>query len=155
MSDGTVIAIYQGFRGENPDLDFIVKYREPGKRLRTPSHTHWIVDLLVKCEYNKEMVQQFVHTMLENYDQMEPFKTVEERNNYELISKNEMDNVYGELNGHGYYNMDTLTTFIELFTRCEKQTSGAFMFKTLLQLVLDYCDDKKDFYQIVGHSKRV
>jgi len=66
-----------------------------------------------------------------------------------------MDNVYGELNGHGYYNMDTLTTFIELFTRCEKQTSGAFMFKTLLQLVLDYCDDKKDFYQIVGHSKRV
>jgi len=155
MSDGTVIAIYQGFRGENPDLDFIVKYREPGKRLRTPSHTHWIVDLLVKCQYNKEMVQQFVHTMLENYDQMEPFKTVEERNNYELISKNEMDNVYGELNGHGYYNMDTLTTFIELFTRCEKQTSGAFMFKTLLQLVLDYCDDKKDFYQIVGHSKRV
>jgi len=155
MNDGTVIATYQGFRGENPDLDFIVKYREHGKRLRTPSHTHWIVDLLVKCEHNKELVRGFVYNMLEKYDQMDPFKTVEERNNYELLSKDEMDNVYGELNGHGYYNMDTLTTFIELFTRCEKQSTGAFMFKTLLQLVLDYCDDKKDFYQVVGYSKRV
>ena len=26
MTDGTMVAIYQGFRGENPDLDFIVKY---------------------------------------------------------------------------------------------------------------------------------
>ena len=37
--DNTNVAIYQGSRGENPDLDFIVKYREQGKRLRTPSHT--------------------------------------------------------------------------------------------------------------------
>ena len=153
MTDDTVIAIYQGFRGENPDLDFIVKYREPGKRLRTPSHTHWIVDLLVKCEYNKELVRGYVYNMLENYDNMVPFKTVEERDNYQL--EVQLENVYDELNGHGYYDMDTLTTFIELFTRCEKQTTGAFMFKTLLQLVLDYCDDKKDFYQVVGYSKRV
>jgi hypothetical protein len=155
MNDETVIAIYQGFRGENPDLDFIVKYKEPGKRLRTPSHTHWIVDLLVKCEHNKGLVRGFVYNMLEKYDQMNPFQTVEERNNYQLQSKGELDRVYDELNGHGYYNMDTLTAFIELFTRCEKQTTGAFMFKTLLQLVLDYCDGKKDFYQVVGYSKRV
>ena len=155
MNDDTVIAIYQGFRGENPDLDFIVKYKEPGKRLRTPSHTHWIVDLLVKCEHNKGLVRGFVYNMLDKYDQMNPFQTVEERNNYKLQSKVELDRVYDELNGHGYYNMDTLTAFIELFTRCEKQTTGAFMFKTLLQLVLDYCDGKKDFYQVVGYSKRV
>jgi hypothetical protein len=29
------------------------------------------------------------------------------------------------------------------------------MFKALLQLILDYCDGIKDFYQIVGYSKRV
>ena len=39
--------------------------------------------------------------------------------------------VYDELNGHGYYPMDTLTAFIELFTRCEKQTTGAFMFRDI------------------------
>jgi hypothetical protein len=155
MNDDTVIAIYQGFRGENPDLDFIVKYKEPGKRLRTPSHTHWIVDLLIKAEYNKTLVGSYVSRMLELYDQLEPFQTVEQRNGYQLEEPFRLDVTYDNLNGHGYYKMDTLSTFIELFIRCEKQSTGAFMFKNLLQLVKDYCDGKKDFYQIVGYSKRV
>ena len=49
LDDGNVIAIYQGNRGKHPELDFVVKYLSPGKRLRAPSHTHWIVDLLVKA----------------------------------------------------------------------------------------------------------
>ena len=61
--DKTLVAIYQGFRGGNPELDFIVKYKEEGRRLRTPSHTHWIVDLLVKCEtqkrYGKKLHQRY------------------------------------------------------------------------------------------------
>jgi hypothetical protein len=44
---------------------------------------------------------------------------------------------------------------VELFSKCEKQSTGAFMFKNLLQLVKEYCDGKKDFYQIIGYSKRV
>ena len=153
FNDQTEVGIYQGFRGENPNLDFIVKYKEKGKRLRTPSHTHWIVDLLVKCEYSKEIVGEYVQTMLDYYERTEPFNTVEERNNYELSFYSTFN--YDSLNQHGYYSIETLTAFIELFTKCEKQTTGAFMFKTLLQLVKDYCDGKKDFYQIVGYSKRV
>lgn len=153
FNDQTEIGIYQGFRGENPDLDFIVKYKSKGQRLRTPSHTHWIVDLLVKCEYSKEIVGEYVQKMLDYYEITEPFTTVEERNNYELSFYPTFD--YDILNQHGYYSIETLTAFIELFTKCEKQTTGAFMFKTLLQLVKDYCDGKKDFYQIVGYSKRV
>ena len=84
MTDGTMVAIYQGFRGENPDLDFIVKYREPGKRLRTPSHTHWIVDLVVKGEVKKELTLSFVNALIIVYDNIEPFTTQEERNTYDL-----------------------------------------------------------------------
>lgn len=153
MGDGTAVAIYQGFRGENPDLDFIVKYKTPGQRLRTPSHTHWIVDLLVKCEYNKQVVGEYVQTMLNNYELTEPFTSVEERDGYELSLYPTFD--FNCLNQHGYYSVETLTAFIELFTKCEKQTTDAFMFKTLLELVKDYCDGKKDFYQVVGYSKRV
>ena len=153
FNDQTEVGIYQGFRGENPNLDFIVKYKEKGKRLRTPSHTHWIVDLLVKCEYSKKIVGEYVQTMLDYYERTEPFNSVDERNNYELSFYPTFD--YDSLNQHGYYSIETLTAFIELFTKCEKQTTGAFMFKTLLQLVKDYCDGKKDFYQIVGYSKRV
>jgi hypothetical protein len=153
FEDQTEIGIYQGFRGENPDLDFIVKYKSKGQRLRTPSHTHWIVDLLVKCEYSKEIVGEYVQTMLDYYERTESFNSVDERNNYELSFYTTFD--YNSLNQHGYYSIETLTAFIELFTKCEKQTTGAFMFKTLLQLVKDYCNGKKDFYQIVGYSKRV
>ena len=88
LEDGTIVAIYQGFRGENPDLDFIVKYREPGKRLRTPSHTHWIVDLVVKGEINKELTLSFVNSLITIYDNVEPFTTQEERDSYDLIYDN-------------------------------------------------------------------
>ena len=66
--DRTTIAIYQGVRGENPELDFIVKYKEEGKRLRTPSHTHWIVDLLVKSEHNKELLLSYVNNLILIYE---------------------------------------------------------------------------------------
>ncbi len=80
----TTIAIYQGVRGENPELDFIVKYKEEGKRLRTPSHTHWIVDLLVKCEFNKVIVLSYVNDLIEMYDNTVPVTSVEDRDTYEL-----------------------------------------------------------------------
>ena len=155
MSDGTMVAAYQGSRGDNPDLDFIVKYKEQSKRLRTPSHTHWITDLLVKCEYNKELVGTFVKKVLSLYDRTNPFSSVEERNNYKLKFYQEELSEFELLNNHGYYKMDVLVAFIELFTICEKQTKDAYMFKTLLGLVLEYCEGKKDFYQIVSYSKRV
>ena len=153
--DKTTVAIYQGERGENPELDFIVKYKEDGKRLRMPSHTHWIVDLLVKCEYNKEVVLNYVKDLIELYDNTVPVSSVQERNEYVLRHHEIANEKYNVLNQHGYYSISTLTAFIELFSICEKQTTGAFMFRGLLTLVKEYCEGKKDFYQIVGYSKRV
>ena len=79
MDDGNIIAIYQGNRGTRPELDFVVKYLAPGKRLRAPSHTHWIVDLLIKAERHKESVKNFIQEWYELYDIIEPFKSNEER----------------------------------------------------------------------------
>jgi len=151
----TEVAIYQGSRGENPDIDFIVKYREEGKRLRTPSHTHWIVDMLVKAEFNKTVLLDYVNDMIKLYDETIPFESVDERNNYTLRQPNLMTSKYNVLQGHGYYTIGTLTSFIELFSKCEKQSNGAFMFRSLLTLIKEYCEGTKDFYQIVGYSKRV
>lgn len=151
----TEIAIYQGERGERPDLDFIVKYKEEGKRLRTPSHTHWIVDLLVKGEVSKNFLLDYVNDLIRIYDEMKKFDSVEERNNYVMKFPEQMASKHHLLQGHGYYSIQTLTAFIELFSKCEKQTTGAFMFRGLLSMIKDYCEGKKDFYQIVGYSKRV
>lgn len=155
----TEVAIYQGNRGQSPELDFIVKYREEGKRLRTPSHTHWIVDLLVKGSHSTlfkvNYLNNFVDDLIKIYDESNKFVSSDERKNYNLIHPQRMAVKYPQLQGHGYYSVETLTAFVELFSKCEKQTDGAFMFRGLLSLVKDYCEGKKDFYQIIGLSKRV
>jgi hypothetical protein len=81
--------------------------------------------------------------------------SVQERDEYVLRHHTVANDKYNVLNQHGYYSVSTLTAFIELFSICEKQTTGAFMFRGLLTLVKEYCEGKKDFYQIVGYSKRV
>ena len=88
LPDGTEIAIYQGSRGGNPELDFIVKYKKNKSRLRTPSHTHWIVDLLIKSEYAPNEVKNFVSEWFELYEKIEPFKSKEEMENYDLYIMN-------------------------------------------------------------------
>ena len=153
LSNDTTLVIYQGNRGENPDLDFVVKYKQKDKRLRAPSHTHWIVDLIIKSEYNKQMVGEFLYDVLEFYDTCHPFKSTDERDNYQL--QNDWNSKYNDLNNHGDFKMDFLGGMVELFCLCEKQTTGAFMFKTLVQQVIDFCEGRKDFFQIIGYSKRV
>lgn len=155
LDDGNIVAIYQGNRGKNPDLDFVVKYLAPNKRLRAPSHTHWIVDLLMKAERNKEMVKNFIEEWIKIYETIEPFKTDEDRKNYKPFYIHYMSGKYFSLNPYGEFNMEFLSIIIELFSKCEKQNEGAYMFKNMLDLVKQYCEGRKDFYQIISHSKRV
>ena len=155
LSDDTIVALFQGFRGENPNLDFIVKYKESGKRLRTPSHTHWIVDLVIKGEINKELTLSFVNALIIIYDNIEPFQTIDERNNYQLKYVDGIVKYYNELNSLGALSVELIATLVELFSKCEKQTTGAFMFRGMLILTKEYLEGKKDYYQIIGTSKRV
>ena len=155
LSNGTIVAMFQGFRGENPDLDFIVKYKEPNKRLRTPSHTHWIVDLVIKGESNQLATLSLVNSLITVYDNIEPFTTVEERDNYQLQYTSGLVETYPELDDIGALSIELIATLVELFCKCEKQSSGAFMFRSMLTLTKEYLEGGKDYYQIIGTSKRV
>ena len=87
LIDGNILVIYQGDRGQNPKLDFIVKYRKPNCRLRTPSHTHWIVDLIIKHGFSPNVVKDFVLDWLNLYDIIEPYdytSWIEPRENYRI-----------------------------------------------------------------------
>lgn len=155
LKDGNVLSIYQGSRGANPDLDFIIKYKSIQTRLRAPSHTHWIVDLILKKEYGSDLVSQYLGEWIDIYDRIEPFKTVEERNNYELYYTQYFEEKFSSLDNLGAFSIEFLSSLIELFIKCEKQTDNAFMFKNLLKLIIDFCEGKKDYYQIISYSKRV
>jgi len=155
LEDGNMIAIYQGERGTRPDLDFIVKYLSPGKRLRAPSHTHWIVDLIIKAENEKELVKEFINEWINLYDSIEPFQSIDERKKFKPNYHHYMRGKYGRMGWHGNFGIEFLSIMIELFIKCGKRSEGAFMFKNLLGLVKQYCENKKDFYQIISYSKRV
>lgn len=155
LKDGNVIVIYQGSRGANPDLDFIIKYRSSLTRLRAPSHTHWIVDLILKKEHSSTLVKEYIEEWIDLYNRIEPFQTKEERNEYRLYYTNYFVEKYNSLDNLGAFSIEFLSSLIELFIKCEKQTPDAFMFKNLLTLVKEFAEDKKDYYQIISYSKRV
>ena len=57
LADGTIIGVFQGSRGSHPDLDIVVKYKDKYTKsgVRTPKHIHWVIDLLIKKEHDKNL----------------------------------------------------------------------------------------------------
>lgn len=53
-------------RGNKSDYDFIVRYQEPGKRVRTPKHIHIIIDLYRKREAEPNLTDTFVDHIIDN-----------------------------------------------------------------------------------------
>jgi hypothetical protein len=155
LQDGIIIQLYQGNRGSNTELDFQLKQLESGKtRARSPSHTHWIVDLIMKAEANKKKVGEFVDFLIEIYNNSSSFKTKEERENYKLKYGLIASKKFSDIKG-GKYSVEYITTIIELFSICEKQFEKAYMFKKSLDLMKRYVNDQSDFYTVISHSKRV
>ncbi|MCK5449973.1 hypothetical protein KAI32_03850 [Candidatus Pacearchaeota archaeon] len=53
--NGVTIGVFAGSRGWKPEHDIVIKYQEDGKRVRTPKHIHWVIDILIKKEHNREL----------------------------------------------------------------------------------------------------
>ena len=69
--NGVEIAVAKGTKPQSP-YDFVVKYREPGKRWRTPKHIHLIVELYVKEAYDKALTHQLCNHLLNVFKQVQP-----------------------------------------------------------------------------------
>lgn len=57
--------------GKSPQ-DFVVRYRQPGKRLRTPKHIHIAVDLYAKRTGNPGLVREFCAHLVRRFQQIAP-----------------------------------------------------------------------------------
>ena len=65
------IEVYRGSKRQSP-YDFIVKYREPGKRERTPAHIHLIIEMYVKYAYNPSLTLKLRDHILTMLSQIKP-----------------------------------------------------------------------------------
>jgi len=153
LSDGTVIGIFQGTRGQNPDLDILIKYQEPNKRVRTPKHIHWVIDLLIKKEHNKKLTLEFVKYLRGMWERVEPFRTKEQQQKCELKeTTSEKLKQFEELNKYGEYQVDFIGHLIELMMRMEKTgLDRAYVFKDLLDTIIE----EKDIFSIVAKATQI
>lgn len=63
--------VYPGSKQQSPH-DFIVKFREPNKRERTPAHVHLIVEMYVKHAYNPALTLKLRDHILKMLGQIKP-----------------------------------------------------------------------------------
>jgi len=144
LPDGTIIGVFQGSRGKNPDLDIVVKFKDKYTKgaLRTPKHIHWVIDLLIKKEHNKQLTREFVQYLLDMYNKVEPFRNKEEQQRCELkFTTPEKLERFRELNNYGQYSVEFIGNVIELLSIEEKTgLEGAFMFKKVLKALLETDD---------------
>jgi hypothetical protein len=69
------IGVYPGRKPESP-YDFIVKFREPDKRERTPAHVHLIIEMYVKYAHNSSLtlkLKEHILTMLRSIKPIDSF----------------------------------------------------------------------------------
>ncbi|MBI3589492.1 MAG: hypothetical protein HY093_03740 [Candidatus Liptonbacteria bacterium] len=151
MRDGTLIGLFQGSRGVRPDIDFVIKILIPGsdKKLRPPTHTFWVVDLLLKIPQYKNEVKEIVQYYIDYYERTVPFASVQERNNYQLETVEEITTRYAQLEQPYTLSLDYVATVIELFCKNEKINPGAYMFRNLLLVLRDYIDGNKHYTEVL------
>lgn len=155
LSDGTIIGIFAGSRGANPDNDILIKYKEKGKRLRTPKHIHWVIDLLVKKEHNKELTLKFMGYLRSMYEKVEAFKNKEDRAKC-LLEETTKEKLkpFEELNRFGEYKVEFIGHLIELMIKMEKNTppeKPARVFKELMDAMIQ----EKEIFVVVSKATQV
>lgn len=150
LSNGTVMGVFQGSRGENPDLDIIIKYQEMKCRVRTPQHIHWVIDILIKKQHNKELTLKFVRYLRDMWENVEPFRNKEQQQKCELTqTTTEKLKEFETLNKYGEYPVEFIGHLIELMMKMEKTgLDRAFMFKDLLDAIIQ----EKDIFHIVAKA---
>lgn len=130
--------------GEKSRYDFRVKYRQPGKRERTPKHIHLIIDLYMKKDGNRELtlklVQEFL-SMLNNLSVSSKFPPTFQEFSSEKLKP------FEELNRFGEYSVEFLGAIFDLImiqekTNYPKGTINRKLFEAFL--------NEKDIFSVVS-----
>ena len=111
---GDTVFVQQGSKSE---FDFIVRYKTPGKRMRTPKHVHLFIDLYAKITGNENLAMRLIDhiiVLVENVKTETSFPP-----KLELFSADQTL-PFLELDKFGEYSVEFLLVLIELILRQEK-----------------------------------
>lgn len=140
------------FQGEISEFDILIKYRKDA-RLRTPKHIHWVIDVLIKMQYKKELVRDFLYQMKDVWGS----STGLQDNSYEVLkrliedyaTRTQMER-FEELSQYGEYPIDFLFVLMELLSTQEKTNrADAYMFG---QIIDELLEEDYDIFSIVSRA---
>lgn len=153
LADGTLLGMFQGNRGDRPDLDFVIKFLTPGpcKKLRTPKNLHWVVDILMIGKADPAGALKLTRSLLECYQGAQAFKSARARNAFQPEKAQKIAQEFQHLDKKGAVSVAFVTHIVELFSICEKASPrDTKMFENLLLVLVDYFDGRKDYYQVLN-----
>ena len=152
FEDGTLIGVFEGNRGAIPEHDILIRYKELGKRMRTPKHIHWVIDLLIKKEHDGPLTLRFMKFLREMYDRVDAFSSAADRLACVISGTDSaMLEPFIALNQYGEYKIEFIATLIELMIRMEKNTppgKPAYVFKELMDALIE----EKEIFVIVSKA---
>jgi hypothetical protein len=154
-SDNIIIGMFQGSRGQFPDIDFKVKILKSGidETPFPPEHNLWVVDLMLKIFDFKDDVKMIVEYYLDFYDKLTPFQTPESRVNYQPQTVDYISRTFNKINQNNTLSIDYVAFMIELFCINEKRNQGAYMFRDLLNTLLQYINGDVDYITLMRATK--
>jgi hypothetical protein len=135
------------FPGQISQNDIWIKFRNfniPKSKIRTPTHIHWAVDILIKKFSNRNLTDAFLNDMLNRWHQITPLpnrqmqtilRNLAYSQNTQFIAR------YQPLSAAGFFTIEFLTHLMELLMLQEKTNNPqAYMFKNVVNELLSYTD---------------
>lgn len=139
------------FQGSLSEFDIVIKYKKDGKRIRTPKHIHWVVDILMKMQGNEGLTKRYLLAIQNCWNTCVPLHN----NDYDtlkgLIQGGESDidiSQYFALNSYGEYDVEFLYVLMELLAVQEKTNrEDAYMFGNIIAELLE---TDRDIFKIIS-----
>lgn len=140
------------FPGNLSINDILIKYKDINNntRFRTPKHIHWVVDLLIKKEKDRNTTNQLLALFMNSWNNASGL-TVRNYKNITGVIKNSIVlrhlSTFNKLDNHGYYSIEFLIILMELLIVQEKTNNpDAYMFGNIINSLLN----NQDLFSIIS-----
>lgn len=139
------------FQGTLSKFDILIKYRKDNKRIRTPKHIHWVVDILMKMQGKEILTKQYLKSIQNCWIACVPLANNDFDTLKALIENGEKEieiEQYYDLNAFGEYDVEFLYVLMELLAVQEKTNrSDAYMFGKIIEELLEA---DRDIFKIIS-----
>lgn len=139
------------FQGNLSQFDIVIKYKKDGKRIRTPKHIHWVVDILMKMQGNEKLSKQYLIAIQNCWNTCVPLNNNDYGTLKTLVENGESDidiERYFPLNTYGEYDVEFLYVLMELLAVQEKTNrADAYMFGNIIEELLEA---DRDIFKIIS-----